>query len=241
MVVAEAIQRVQSLYSRGVQSDDSRLTPRHTYSALMSARSTLLRQRSDKNQKISDWSYQTLPCIELEKAPIHECPCAPSEGCMVLRSKHKIPKPITNLDSHLIRSITSLDGTTNFDATIFEHEKYSKGNKFTANKPGYYPRNGRIYITVYKTMKAVTGRGLFDDFIDAYFFPSICGECEGCECIDVMDIEVPIDGDLIRPLVKLANEELIIIMKQLGEDKLGNSSEDASSTGMIHQPQQQQG
>jgi len=54
MKVEEAIQRVQSMYSRGLQSKDSRLSSRHIYSALCSGRATLIQQQIDKGQKLSD-------------------------------------------------------------------------------------------------------------------------------------------------------------------------------------------
>ena len=65
MKVHEIIQRVQSLYSKGCQSDDSRLSPRHIYSKLVSLRSKYISQQAKKKQKINQWNFQTLPCVEL--------------------------------------------------------------------------------------------------------------------------------------------------------------------------------
>ncbi len=139
--------------------------------------------------------------------------------------------------------ITTLDGTIIFDASTFETEKYSKGDKYTAGKPSYYPRNAYLYVTGYKMLKAVTGKGLFFDPIAAYMFPSdACPNCEDCidrACTDVMTIEFPFDGDAIGPLVQLASNELIGIMKQLTEDKQANSADDDQASGLIHQPRQQ--
>lgn len=240
MKVEEAIQRVQSLYSKGVQSNDTRLTSRHTYSALTSARSLLLRQQFDKNQKISNWNYQILPCVELITAPIHECECIPNNNCSILRTKHKLPKPITGIESSIIKSVASLDGNIIFNESSFETNKYSSGNKYTANKPDYYPRNGYLYITTLKILKAITVNYLADDFIEAYNFPSLCDPCEGCECQDIMNLEFPIDKSLSRALFQIANEELIIMMKQIGEDKTNDSSDNTDTAGkMIHQPQQE--
>lgn len=240
MKVGEVIQRVQSLYSKGVHSNDTRLTARHIYSAISTARATLLRQQSNKNQKISNWSYQILPCVELQQAAIHECPCIPTNGCVILRSKYKLPKPITGLDANLIQYVTSLDGAIRFDESNFENNKYMIGNKYTSAKPDYYFRNGYLFITTLKALKALTVSILADSFIEANSFHSYC-PCEGCECQDIMEMEFPIDGDAIVPLLKIANEELIIIMKQVGEDRSNNSGDDTDSAGkMIHQPQPQQ-
>ena len=50
MKTEELIQRVQSLYSKGVQSDDSRLTSRHIYNKLTTVRAKLVTEEAKKNQ-----------------------------------------------------------------------------------------------------------------------------------------------------------------------------------------------
>lgn len=238
MLLGEAIQRVQSLYSKGVQSDDTRLTSRHIYSALLSARSTLINQQSNKSQKVSQWSYQPLPCVELIKAPLHECACIPSEGCMILRSKYKLPEFLANLDNHLIEYVTSMDGNIRFDESKFETNKYLSGNKYTGKKPDFYIRNGYLYVTILTQLKAITVSGLFHDIIAAYRFPSLCEDCVECQCRDIMEYEFPIDGRLTTALVEIANRELIVLMKQMEEDKHNNASDESDTAGvMVHQPQ----
>lgn len=234
--IGEAIQRVQSLYSKGVQSRDTRLTSRHIYSALITARSTLIRQQSNKNQKINHWAYQVLPCVELITAPIHECiDCTPSK-CTILRTKFKLPKLISDLDKMLFKSVTGLDGQTRFDSDSFENTKYGSGNKYTANKPEYYQRNGYIYIKPSKLIDVITIEGLFEDPIEVWNFPSSC-PCVDCKCKDILEIELPIDRNLLRPMIQLANEELIVMLKQMKEDRSNNSQDDSGSGGMIHQQQ----
>jgi hypothetical protein len=145
------------------------------------------------------------------------------------------------MEGSLIQSVTSLDGIIKFDEDTFESTKYSVGNKYTSVKPSYYIKNGYLYVTILKYLKAITISGLFDDFIEAHNYPSVCGNCAECECEDIMNIEFPIDGDSIRPLLQLANEELIILFKQMGEDKSNNASDNTDSAGsMIHQPNQNQ-
>jgi hypothetical protein len=239
MLLEEIIQRIQSLYSKGLQSKDTRLTPRHIYSAINTARSILLKQQYNKRQKVSQWSYQTLPCVELIKAPVYECPCVPSNGCVILRSKHKIPKPVLGIDKHLIQSLTSLDGSRRFDENDFRNIKYSGGNKYTGKLPDYYFRNQYLYVTEFKQLKAVTLTALFHDPIEVENFPSLC-PCTDCDCRDIMKIEYPFDGDLIKPLIQLSQDELIIIMKQMNEDNYNNASDDTGTQGIIHQPQQEQ-
>jgi len=58
MTIKEIIQRVQSLYSKGVQSDDVRLEDRHIYNKMITVRSKLISQEAKKRQKINQWNYQ---------------------------------------------------------------------------------------------------------------------------------------------------------------------------------------
>lgn len=222
MKISEIIQRVQSLYSKGVQSDDSRLSNRHIYNKLVSVRNRLMSQKVNKNQKLSQWSYQPIPCIELIKAPIHECPCVPKGNCVVLRSKYKLPKPIPSIEKDVIQSVTTLDGSIKFDPTTFENEKYAKGNKYTSNKPEFYIRDEYLYITYYKALEVVTLTGIFSDPLEVYNFPSFCGEtCKDCESF--LDKNFYIDSDLVEPMIEISLQELINIYSQMREDQTNDS------------------
>src|ERR1700688_1326927 len=110
MTIRTVIQRVHALYSKGVQSRSSRLSNRNVYYKLISTRSTLHTNEKKKRQKISQWTYQTLSCIELQEVPMNECPCTLQSGCMILRSKYPIPSIMTEFDKHIIQSVTGLEG-----------------------------------------------------------------------------------------------------------------------------------
>lgn len=240
ITVGEVIQRVQSLYSKGVQSKDTRLTARHIYSCLCTARSLLLQQKSNKNQPISYWNYQTLPCIGLMEAPLHECVGAPN-GKLILRSKKKLPLIVSGLKGELVANVTTLDGSIVFDKKNFNSFSYTSGRKFTSTKPFYFYKNEYLYLGSTKKIKAIPFPAIFHDPVEAYFYESECDdECPECKCKDVFEIEFPIDGDLIRPLVQLANEEAIILFKQMSQDNMNNAADDDNARGsMVHQPQGQ--
>lgn len=238
MLIEEVIQTVQSLYSKGVQSKDTRLSSRHIYSELLTARSTVLKQQVNKRQKINDACYQPLSCIELEKALPHECPTAPKGNNFILRSKYELPKPISNLDKLLIQYVTSIDGTTRFDKTEFENIKYMDGNKYTGNKPKYYIKNNYLYITTLIFLKAVSANVLLEDPIQGYLFPSMCGENDNCACQDVTEFDFHTDRDSFTSVSKIAQQALIIMFSQMKEDRNANASDDFSTAGkMIHQPE----
>lgn len=233
MTVAEIIQRVQSVYSKGVQSDDSRLTARHIYNKIVTVRAKLISQEAKKRQKINQWNYQTIPCVELEKAPIHECPCLPPVGCAILKTKLPLPKPITDLNHHLLQSVTSLDGMTIYSEIGWTEKKYKASNRYTANKPDYFIRNDYLYITHRSGPKIITVTGLFEDPLEAENYPSFCDEdCNEKErdctenCGSPLDKEFPIDNDMIDTLVEMTFNELIILFGQNVED-LTNDSKDS--------------
>jgi hypothetical protein len=223
MKITELIQRVQSLYSKGVQSRSSRLSSRHIYSKLVSSRQRLISQQLRKKQKISDWNYLVLPCVELIKVPNHECPCAVEIGCDVFRTKLSLPKTLTNLDSHIIEYVMSVENSLRIEEVSRTENNFSKGNKYTGSNPKYIIEKGHLYFPMRKSPGIVTIKFLPEDPIEAYNYPSLC-ECTDCnECESILDKEFPIDGDMIDTLIEMAVAELIEIFYKMTEDITNNS------------------
>lgn len=228
MLIRTAIQRVQSLYSKGVQSRSSRLSNRNVYYKLISVRSKLHTNEKKKNQKISQWTYQTLSCIEMVSVPMNECPCTLQSGCMILRSKHPIPSIMTEFNKHIIQSVTGLEGKLVLNEINFEDIKYQKGNKFTSKQPDFFFRplgsNVYLYVTVTTRIPATTMTALFDDPIEAYIFPSLCNTPD--PCISYLDFEFPIDDDQMDALIELAAAELIDRFTSRKQDITNNAVDD---------------
>lgn len=239
MIVSQALQGIQSLYSRGVQSQDSRLMPRHIWNKLLRVRYTLLEQKSNKNQPISQFAYQTIPCIELIKAAPYECPCVPPSGCMMLRSRYPIPKPIVALKGDLIQSVSSLDGTLILDDTSFATNKYSDGNKFTSKKPQRLIYNGYLFVTVVKYLKVIQMTLLAENPEEVWNYPSFCDEeCTAC-CISPLDRLFPLDDGTTDTAILMASNELISVFTQMREDKFNNSTDDTGTQNLVHNPNNQ--
>ena len=231
MIIQEIIARITNLYEKGVPSRQSRLSPRHIYNKMLTVRSKLISQEAKKKQKINQWSYQTIPCVELIKAEVHECPCLPPIGCEILRSKYPIPKPMTDLNNHLIQSVTTLDGSVIFSEISWNEKKYKSSNKYTANKPDYYIRNNYLYITHKSGLKVIAITGLFDDPVLVEKFPSFCQDCVDCQdCTSPLDKEFPIDNDMIDTLIDMCKQELIEQFSQMIEDTTNNSSASTPET-----------
>lgn len=221
MLIGEVIQRVQSLYSKGVESDDTRLTSRNIYSKMITVRAKLLQQKSNKKQVISQWDYQTLQCVELVVAPVYECPCLPSLGCETLKTKYKIPTPLFNYNGSLIQSVTSLEGSVVFSYIGWVEKKHKSSNKYTSNKPDYYIRGSHLYITHKSGLKSISITGLFEDPLDAYNFTNQCVDLN--PCTSLFDLEFPLNDGLVDTLVEMTTNELIKTFQNTVEDITNNN------------------
>lgn len=222
MLVGEVLQRIVSLYSKGVQSDDARLTYRHAYNKLLSSRAKYLIQKAKKRQQISTWCYQTLSCVKVIDVPITECPCLPISGCTVKRSEYKLPKPITGLINNNIDWILSLDGSIRFDESTRAEMLHIKGNKYTSGNYRYVIDKGYAYFYGKNVPRVVQVRMLCEDPVEAIKFIDACGECE--ECVDIFDMEFPMESGYIDYIIEDAVKELIGTLNPQIEDVKNNAS-----------------
>lgn len=227
MKIGEIVQRVQSLYSKGAASDDSRLSSRHIYNHMLTTRARLISQEANKKQRISAWNYQTIPCIEMEVVPAHECPCLPAIGCDVLKSKYELPKPLHGLSEDLIKSVTSIERSIKIDSITINAVNAQRGNKYTSKKSNYFIRDGYLYLTTYTEMSVLSIVGLFEDPVEVEEFIGYCDEtCTGCRgCKDYPEEEFPIDVSMIDQLIQLTSQELLNIFPQSIEDKVNDSQD----------------
>lgn len=231
MILRELIQRIQSLYSKGVHSDDSRLTSRHIYNKLLTTRSRLISQVAQKKQKVSQWNYQTLPCVELIKVPAHQCPCIPPIGCDILRSKYKLPKPLSGLSGSLIQNVTSIDRSLKINEVSINALNSQKGNKYTPAKISYFIQEGYLYISTPSKIEVVSVIALFEDPIEVKQFKNLC-DTDTPPCVNYLEEDFPIDNDLIDALIELSVQELLQVFSQGTEDRRNDSGDESN-------PQQQ--
>lgn len=223
MIRREIIERVQSLYSKGAPSDDTRLSNRHIYSKLRSAKALIVKRELDKKRKISDFNFDYLECVPMEKAQPHECPCAPPAGHCIYKSTCKIPDTVTYRHGAFIQSVTSVDGSTSFNKTTWEWKQYRSFNRYTSPEADYFIKNNYIYVTrkAILPLKGITLKGIFtDDFI--------CDVCEcddSVDCTSMMDKEFNIEPDLIDVVVELTVQELLKPFLEVKQDKENDSAD----------------
>ena len=152
----------------------------------------------------------------------------------ILRSKCRIPRVMSSLEKPLFKSITSIDGSISFDQSTFSSDKYSDGNKYTANKPAIYIHDGYLYMTGYKYIQAVTIVALFSDPLEAAMFPSLCpDECDKCK--SAFEYDFYLDGRMEQAVIDIAIPKLVVAFGQTREDKIGNASDDTGGQANYRQ------
>ncbi len=228
MTIKEIIQRIQALYSKGVKSDDSRLNSRHIYSKLKTIRGRLLYERVNKKQFIANINYQVLPCVELVVAPITECPCIPPLGCCIYKPKYPLPKPLSGMNGHFIKSVTSLDGNIVFSELTWQDKKYKQFDKYTSQKPDYFISGEYLYVTAKNDTEVIRIEILLEDPVEGYNYPMYCPTVD--DCLSVFDREFHLDNSMIDAAIELSVQELIAIFNQAQEDSSNNSKDNPEQT-----------
>ncbi len=223
--IGEAIDRVQSLYSKGVRSNDSRLSSRHIYSVLKSIRATLISNQVKKRQFSSDVVYMTLPCVKMIPVNSIECSCFNHLGCTIYRSKEKLPAILTDLNRHLVEYVMKVDNNYIIEPTFKGEYLYNKGNKYTKGKLKYIIENGYLYINSQSAPGFITIRFIPQDPIEAQTFKNECEDSNGIECVSIPELNFMLEESLFTPLTQMASQELIEVFSQMREDKTNNSSD----------------
>ena len=149
----------------------------------------------------------------------------------MLRSKYKLPKPLSGLSGSLIQTVTTIDRGKKLNEVSINAVKSLTGNKYTSKGINYFIEEGYLYITSPSKIEFVRLIGLFEDPIKAKQFENFCKEnCIDCtDCIDYQEEEFPIDNDMIDTLIELTVQELVILFGQSVQDETNDSSDNASN------------
>lgn len=223
--IGELIDRIDTPYNKGVASDDTRLHDRYIYSIMKTSRTTLITNQLKKRQKISDWNYTILPCVSLIKVDAGSCPCLPSFGCQVFRTKYRLPKILTDYDKHLIQFVMGVENNLLISETTREEYMYNVGNKYTGNILKYILEDGYFYVYGKNVPSVIKVKVLIEDPLELLTFPMLCDEnCEDCQdCTSILDLPFPMDEDMINPLVDMVNQEVLKNFTQGKEDLTNNT------------------
>jgi len=235
MLISEAINRVQSAYSKGMPSDDSRLSNRHIYSKLRSTRITIISQTVNKKQMISQWCYQPV-VVKMTSVSKLDCPELVSETCKVLKSTKPIPAIFTSINRHLIQSVTSLDGSKNYGETNWETIRHNqKGRKYANSLSEFYIKNGYLYVTEKQVQTMILLTACFNDPIAAKAYSDSCGK-DSKVCSSYLDYDFAVDGKMEDVIIAITNDDLVEDFRRSSDDRKNNGVDDAGGQQTRRQP-----
>jgi hypothetical protein len=220
MTINEHIGHIQILFNSGVPSDDKKLSDEHIYHLMKIVRSRLLYEKQNKMYKLSERSYQYIPCLKLEEGVLNDCPCY-NDDCTVLFSC-ELPS-ILNWRNNIFLHVTTIDGET-IPQTTLKKSNYSKYKKVQLNKHSWFIHNNRLVVLGDIRLCVVSLRGIFEDPL-ALEHISLCnteGEDLNVPCYDPMSDNFPMEPELIDVMYKLIVEELKMLYS-LPQDNENNA------------------
>ena len=206
--IGEAIARTRNVIKASKQ--DAFLTDRYIYS-LIKKHGSLLMRRQDNLNRIMKFNsiFQSLTLVELEEidSAEGECFCITS-GCMIRRTKQKLPAMLEGYYGPLIRTVTSLDYSEIFTPTYPTiYRMISKQKSFKYNKHKYYwYMDGYIYFPNTE-FDAVRIDGVFDGDISHFN----CDETD--DCIYVQDKRISIPDFLFSEIDEFIKRDLNLMVQ----------------------------
>ena len=206
MKISEIAQRIQTLASKGVQEDGASLSIRYIYNKMLTVRALLISQEIKKKQSVSTWNYQTMPCVEIVRIAKHEYPFINVPADTILRSKHRLPKPLVGYTEHIIKSIMTIDGSEKIDLVTLNAANFQASNKYTSKKLIAFLHDGYIFVLASKKITAISFIALFEDPIAAASFKGLCDN--NPPLVSYQDFEFPIDISMVDALIELTVREL---------------------------------
>lgn len=175
--ISEVISRVRGQVKAEVQ--DAFVTDRYVYSLVVKYAQLLMR-RQDFANKLMKFNavWRTLPYIELIDVDKIEADCAGIQSdCIIKRSKEKLPNMIEGYWGPLIRTVSSIDGSIEVQATQpGTYTSMTKTTSFRYNKTKYFWYLNEYLYLPNAEWDAIKIEGVFDDNIGAW----LCDDIEKC-------------------------------------------------------------
>ena len=146
--IADVVSRIRGQVKAEVQ--DAFVTDRYIYSLILKFAQLLMRRQDHANKLMKFNSvWQTLPYLELIEVDKVEAHCSGiRSGCTIKRTKDKLPTFMEGYWGPLIRTVSSIDGSIELQAT--QPGTYTSMTKTTSHKYNttkyFWYLNGYLYM-----------------------------------------------------------------------------------------------
>lgn len=179
----------------GTPSDDSSISFREIIADYHKFRSLFVHRDLKTNiSRVHKDLYQTLPCLELERASVSDCPCVPPSACVWKRTVLEVPTPIDKF-LKVTSAGNTLEQIRNYQYIDWDSFYLVQHSPFKEEREAAYytVKNRRIYLIMgekdHEQFLSVTA--VFDNPIAVHRMPNCEGDVDLCTA-DV-DIEVIVD------------------------------------------------
>lgn len=186
--IAAVISRIRGQMKAEVQ--DAFVTDRYVYSLIQKYTQFLIRRQDNANKLMKfNAIWKTLPFIELIEVDKVEATCTGIQsGCIIKRTKNKLPNMLEGYWGPLIRTVSSIDGSTELQTT--HPGTYTSLTKTTSfrynNKKYFWYLNGYLYFPDLE-WDAIKLEGVFDDDISDW----LCETKDQCIPRYEQEINIP--------------------------------------------------
>lgn len=191
----------------------------------------LYERRFARRPKFNSFDEQTIPCVQMKKIDLNECPCAPATGCYFAKSIHPIPRPIGGK----LTSVVAVSADHKFDFIPWHTFKDTLNSRIPAERTARYytfkniESSDKVHLYIYNKsdLELLSITGTFEDPLEVAAFPK-CGEESAIVCSPLDEVFV-LEKDLIPVLYDMAFEKLISVKGAVGSDILTNSQDDSAA------------
>ncbi len=206
--ISEVISRIRGQVKAEVQ--DAFVTDRYVYSLIIKYAQVLMRRQDFANKLMKFNSvWKSLPFVELIDVDKVEASCSGIQsGCTFKRTKEKLPEMIEGYWGPLIRTISSIDGSIEVQATQpGTYTSMTKTTSFKYNKTKYWWFIDDYIYLPNVAWDAIKIEGVFDDNIGAWL-------CEkDAECVPRYEQEINIPESLFAEIEAQVINAMMVTVK----------------------------
>jgi hypothetical protein len=185
--------------------EDAFMTDRYIYSIIIKYAKMLIRRQDNENKIFKFQSlFKTLPCVELiEIDRVEACCEGIKSGCIIKRTKDRVPNVIEGAFGPIIRTVSSIDGSNlvyRTYPTAYTRMTHASGYRYNTNKYYWY-LNGYLYIPNV-AWEAISITALFEDNISMF-------TCEVDDCTLAQDRPIAVPEYLFAEIEQYALKEIL--------------------------------
>jgi hypothetical protein len=217
--LSDYIDYFKLMMSQGDVSDDFRWSEEAIYALLRNIRAQLLIQKSNKNRKISDFTYQNIPCFNVSYTTFDNCDCVPTDQqCKYLKTDDPIPELLQTRHGYL-GYVTDAKGNI-IDFLPYRDVQKTSFTFLKKDIPLAFIRDGHVYVTKSVDLDHINIYGVFYDPLKVAEYD--CGT--EVVCYNPLTQAFPVDKELSDTLLKMSYEELMKYSMQVPQDVVNNAS-----------------